>query len=267
MMAEPAPGFDQLPRFDKPPVVEVAIGVEFLALPALTIVPLVELRRIWKDIYPHIEERPAIRSAPPGGSPFPGFNFEVGTGVPPIRIWLLNENRSELLQVQNDRLVLNWRANFGSTYPHYHQLEPRFLANWYRFEKAIADGELGELQPITAEVTYINRFALEDDETLFDALSIFVPDAPFGKAAPSIQLSVDIIASDGSTKFGEQTISAAHSRDEEKEVQLMSVTRVGFFLAEDQPIENALRRAHAIAVASFADVTTAEMHQRWERIQ
>jgi uncharacterized protein (TIGR04255 family) len=266
-MAEPVPGLDQLPRFDKPPVVEVAIGVEFLALPALTVVPLVELRSIWKDIYPHIEERPAIRSAPPGGSPFPGLNFEIGMGAPPIRIWLLNENRSELLQIQNDRLVLNWRANFGSTYPHYHQLEPKFLANWDRFKKAMADGALGELQPITAEVTYINRFALEDGETLFDALSIFAPDALLRKAEPSIQLSVDIIASDGSTKVGEQTISASRSRDEGYEVQLMSVTRVGFFLGEDQPIENALRRAHATAVASFANVTTAEMHQRWERTQ
>jgi uncharacterized protein (TIGR04255 family) len=188
-------------------------------------------------------------------------------GVPPIRIWLLNESRSELLQIQNDRLVLNWRANFGSAYPHYQELEPRFLANWYRFQKVIADRALGELRPITAEVTYINRFTLGEGETLFDALSIFDPSAPLKNAEPSIQLSVDLIASDGTTQFGEQKISAARSQDEAKEVQLMSVTRVGFFPAEDSPIEVALRRAHAIAVTSFADVTTAKMHQRWERTQ
>jgi uncharacterized protein (TIGR04255 family) len=267
MMTEPVPNLDQLPRFNKPPVVEVAIGVEFLPIPSLTIVPLVELRPIWNDIYPCIEEQPAIRSIPPEGSPFPGFNFEIQKGVPPIRIWLLNENRSELLQIQNDRMVLNWRANFGSAYPHYRELEPRFLVNWHRFREAIADRTLGELQPIIAEVTYINRFTLEEGETLFDALSIFDPNAPLKNSEPSVELSVDLIASDGTTQFGKQKMSAARSQDEGKEAQLISVTRIDFRPADDRPIEMALRRAHAIAVNGFANVTAARMHKRWERIQ
>lgn len=265
MIAEPVPDLSQLPRFNKPPVVEVAIGVEFLPIPALTVIPLVELRPIWNDIYPHVEEQPAIRSAPLGGPSLPGFSFEVGMGVPPIRIWLLNENRSELLQIQNDRIVLNWRANFGSSYPHYRELEPRFLANWQRFQAAISDRALGELRPITAEVTYINRFALDQGDTLFDALSIFNPEAPLRNAEPSIQLIVDILTSDGATRFGEQKISASRSPDNAEQVQLVSVTRVGFFLEEERPIEMALRRAHASAVTSFANVTSAKMHQRWER--
>lgn len=265
MMAEPVPDLDRLPRFSKPPVVEVAIGVEFLPIPALTVIPLVELRPIWNDIYPNIEEQPAIRSSQPDGLSLPGFSFEVGTGVPPIRIWLLNENRSELLQIQNDRMVLNWRANFGSSYPHYHELEPRFLSNWRRFQTAISDRALGELRPITAEVTYINRFSLDQGETLFDALSIFDTASSFKNAEPSVQLSVDIITSDGATQFGEQKISASRSPENAEQVQLVSVTRVGFFLDEEDPIEKALRRAHAYAVTSFANVTSAKMHQRWER--
>jgi uncharacterized protein (TIGR04255 family) len=267
MMTESVPNLDQLPRFNKPPVVEVAIGVEFLPIPSLTVVPLVELRPVWNDIYPHIEGQPAIRSIPLGGPAFSSFNFEVGKGLPPIRIWLLNESRSELLQIQNDRLVLNWRANYGSLYPHYQELEPRFLENWHRFQKAIDEQALGELRPITATVTYVNRFPLYDGETLFDALSIFDPDAPLKNAQPSVQLSVALIASDGTTQIGEQKISAARSQDEAKEVQLRSITRAGFLPADDYPIEMALRRAHATAVTSFANVTTAKMHERWERTQ
>jgi hypothetical protein len=80
-------------------------------------------------------------------------------------------------------------------------------------------------------------------------------------------LSTDLFASDGVTQFGEHKMSAARSQDEAKEVQLMSVTRVGFFTGEEHPIELALRRAHAIAVTGFANVTTAKMHQRWGRTQ
>jgi hypothetical protein len=116
-------------------------------------------------------------------------------------------------------------------------------------------------------VTYVNRFALYEGETLFDALSIFDPNAPLKNTEPSIQLSVAVIGSDGTTQIGEQKISAARSQDEAKEVQLRSVTRVGFLPADDHPIEMALRRAHATAATGFANVTTATMHERWERTQ
>jgi uncharacterized protein (TIGR04255 family) len=266
-MSEPVPGFEELPRFANPPVVELAIGVEFLPLPSLSVVPLVELRPLWSQEYPRIEEQPALPSMNLGKSPIPGFNFEVGTGVPPIRIWLLNENRSELLQVQYDRLVLNWRANYGSDYPHYRELEPRFMRNWALLQSAVAERSLGELQPITAEVTYINRFTLEDGETLFDVLSVLRSNSHFEKSEPTIQLTTAIVTADESGQYGEQNISAARSRDEKREVQLMSVTRVSFFLGESDPITKALRRAHASAVTNFAQVTTGKMHQRWGRIQ
>lgn len=266
-MSEPVPEFEELPRFANPPVVELAVGVEFLSLPSLSVVPLVELRPLWSQEYPHIEEQPALPSTNLGASPIPGFNFEVGTGVPPIRIWLLNENRSELLQVQNDRLVLNWRANYGSEYPHYRELEPRFMRSWALLQNAVADRSLGELQPISAEVTYINRFTLEDGETLFDALSVLQSNSHFEKSEPAIQLTTPIVTADGSSQYGEQKISASRSRDEKREVQLLSVTRVTFFLTESDPIKNALRRAHASAVVNFAQVTTGKMHQRWGRVQ
>jgi uncharacterized protein (TIGR04255 family) len=164
-------------------------------------------------------------------------------------------------------VVLNWRANYGSEYPHYRELEPRFMRNWALLQNAVAERSLGELQPITAEVTYINRFTLEDDETLFDVLPVLRSNSHFEKSEPTIQLTTAIVTADGPGQYGEQNISAARSRDEKREVQLMSVTRVGFFLGESDPITKALRRAHASAVTKFAQVTTGKMHQRWGRTQ
>ena len=39
------------------------------------------------------------------------------------------------------------------------------MRSWALLQNAVADRSLGELQPISAEVTYINRFTLEDGET------------------------------------------------------------------------------------------------------
>lgn len=266
-MSEPVPDFEGLPRFTNPPVVELAIGIEFLPLPSLSTVPLVELRPLWSGAYPYVEEQPVLPSRNTGKAQIPGFNLELVTGVPPIRLWLLNDNRSELLQVQNDRLVINWRANYGSVYPHYRQLEPRFVENWAILGRAVAERSLGQLQPIIAEVTYINHFALEDGETLFDALSVLNRNSPLESFEPVIQLGSPIMTADGSTQFGEQSIAVNRSQDGGREVHLTSVAQVGFFRGDSDPITNALRRAHARAVTNFTEVTTDRMHQRWGRTQ
>ena len=43
-----------LPSFTSPPVVEVAVGVEFLQLPGLGAVELVGLHDIWRRDFPKI---------------------------------------------------------------------------------------------------------------------------------------------------------------------------------------------------------------------
>jgi uncharacterized protein (TIGR04255 family) len=262
-MADAADG-RPLPKFERPPVVEVAIGVEFLPLPNLTVVPLVELRHLWQAEYPHVEEQPAIRSL---RSATPGFNLEVATGVPPIRLWLLSEDRTELLQLQYDRLILNWRATGDTAYPHYSELEPRFLKNWSLFAKEIDAQSVGELRPIAAEITYVNRFHLGEGESLFDALSIFAVGGPLRLAEPAIQMRIELPMEQIESPSGHQMISAGRFQRDPNQVELTLATHVEILSQREVPIETALRRAHVIALQSFAEVTTPTMHERWGRTQ
>jgi uncharacterized protein (TIGR04255 family) len=260
-----------LPSFERPPVVEVAIGVEFLPLPALTVVPMVELRPILRDRYPHIEEQPALPSVPVGG-PRPELNFQIATGIPPLRIWFLSEDRTELLQVQGDRLVLNWRADFKNPYPRYRQLAPTFFRNWEIFEREVRDRALGELQPIVAEVTYVNRVQLEDGESLFDVLSVFESRPILRHAQPELQMGVPLV-DDGGTEaephqFGQQLITAGRVPTAKgNEVHLSIATRVEISRDTPEPITDALQRAHVIGSTTFVEITKPTMHDRWGRTQ
>ena len=109
-----------LPEFEKPPVVEVVLGIQFS-----------ELRRyrtfhaglLWgekfrKAGFPKCVERPSLD---PAFETFgaPGRNESrlqliqmPGPEVP--RLWFINHDETELVQIQSDRFLHNWRKSQGN---------------------------------------------------------------------------------------------------------------------------------------------------------
>lgn len=259
-----------LPQFDQPPVVEVALAVEFLPLPALSAVPMVEMRPLWQDRYPLIEEQPALPSM--SADLKSDFGFQIATGIPPVRIWFLSETRTELLQIQSDRLVLNWRKTDPlQEYPRYRRLAPRFDDNWSKFESAVKDRSLGELRPITAEVTYVNRFELNDDETFFDVLTFFAGSGGFDATEAEVRLGRPLVGDENdseASRFGHQIVTAGRMPGGKGyEVHLTLVTRIEVAGEDLEAIQTALQRGHEIGATSFASVTKPKMHSRWGRTQ
>jgi uncharacterized protein (TIGR04255 family) len=154
-----------LPEFDAPPVVEVAVGVQFRPIFAMRGLALAGLRDRWRYQYPRIEEQPAL---PPiaEGSPslMPWVQFNV-VSLPPTRQWFLNELGTELVQVQPDRLLINWRTGEGpAKYPRYGHVRKTFVNRFDDLALFVADEAFGELEITQAELTYINVIEVEHDE-------------------------------------------------------------------------------------------------------
>jgi hypothetical protein len=76
---------------------------------------------------------------------------------PPPRVWFLNEPQNELIQVQRDRLIVNWRRGAQmERYPRYIRIIERFR----RLEslRTFAGSEnLGRVVPTQCEITYVNH--------------------------------------------------------------------------------------------------------------
>jgi uncharacterized protein (TIGR04255 family) len=98
-----------LAKLDKPPVVEVICG---LCFPPLDIDPVVA-GAYWserKDDYPRRQVHPAIERGP----------GVVVAAVPRMRVWLLSQDESQLIQLQSDRFYLNWRrVGSSAAYPRF----------------------------------------------------------------------------------------------------------------------------------------------------
>lgn len=153
-----------LPDFEQPPVVEVALSLQFKPLESLGTSHLgllwAELRR--KDFSraeDHGELEPSFEdfSATPSrrvGLRVQGFE----DAPPPPRVWFLNEAQNELVQVQRDRFIVNWRQGAHSEpYPRYVSIRSRFIDAFGTFESFLSSEKLGAVVPNQCELTYVNH--------------------------------------------------------------------------------------------------------------
>lgn len=149
----------ELANFGSPPVVETVLSVQFEKLIALQAVHLGLFWRKMKDRFPKTEQRPALA---PIIERFPEpvsrghVQFEV---LDAERVWLLNDAGIEMIQVQRDRFIKNWRkVGEEDQYPRYEPvIKPAFERDLREFQEFLAEENLGVLKVNQCEVTYVNH--------------------------------------------------------------------------------------------------------------
>jgi uncharacterized protein (TIGR04255 family) len=257
--------FGDLPSFDRPPVAEVAVGVHFLQLPGLNNVALVRLvDDLWRGRYPRTVEQPLSPPlSPPGSGPMLAFQFQAGSA--PVRLWSLTEDESFLIQVQYDRLLLNWRkVKDDDPYPRYKRLRVDFAALWQEFSSYVGDHNYGVLQPNIAEVSFFNRVPMRDATEIPAFVKALNPRWSLsGQLATAYQLERDIT---DLLSAGHQNI-ALNYRPENGHMQLEISTRIDVDTPTGETAEvlGFLDTAHRIGVLTFDAATTENAHSAWGR--
>lgn len=250
----------KLPSYSWPPVVEVAVGVHFLQLPGLTALPLVQMASTWADRYPTVEERSPLPPVFSSSGAMPGFHL----GTPPVRLWLLSADESVLLQIQRDRLLLNWRKlTPADEYPRYDRLREEFTTCWVHFSTLVGEHEeYGTLQPALAEVTFLNHVSMIDPAQLGDTLQPLRPGwVPAEHFSTVLQVEQQLYDEEGNPR-GHQSIGASYS-DGGLQLEVTSRTSLDGYPSDMGTILDALDVAHNAGVVSFDHVTTEQAHKVW----
>ena len=141
-----------LPDYDDPPIDEVVLGFEFSPLANFT---QAHLGVLWNDIrarYPRTEDKPPLVDLPVG-VPFP-FQFAQLQGVG-FRTWFISDDDQYVLQIQNDRLLHNWRRR-QKDYPRFEPLVVAFYEHFERFKQVVEELQIGPIVPRGIEVSYMN---------------------------------------------------------------------------------------------------------------
>ena len=269
-----------LPDFADPPIVEVALSVQYEPLTALHIPAMGLLWSEFRDGFPNVEEHaplePVIERFGVKGPKRVGVRVEMMAKPPVPRCWFLNEAGTELIQVQRDRFVHNWRkVGEGEDYPRFEHVQHRFKDELAIFESFVRREKLGKLVPTQCEVTYVNHIVAgrgwERHGQLDEVLALFVPknDGAFLPEPEDARMGVRYVipgADDQPLGRLHVTMDPVYRREDDQPMLLMNLTARG--RPDGEGLDGVLRFLNVgreWVVRAFAAVTTPQMHKIWGR--
>ncbi len=266
----------QLPRYANPPVVEVAISVQFDELAEFQ---LVHFGLFWewiRDRYPRTEHHPPLpatieifgqREPQPSAISIES-NFPIG------RCWYLSEDGLRLVQLQPDRFVLNWRKlDTETAYPSYDALRAVFDEELGAFLQFLAQHDIGEFEPRQCELTYVNHIVDEGWRYASDLPNVLTTWSGKGSSGylpgvEDVRLAWSYRFEEGGTPLGRLHVAVSSAMRSSDRKPLVVVQLVGRGAPIGGGKEGALMfadRAHEWIVRGFTDITTQRMHAIWGR--
>ena len=270
-----------LPDFDNPPVTEVVLSVQFERLPSFRSVHVGLIWQEFRDRFPKTEDQLPL---PPVAETFEiGPPARVGVKVEAVslpvlpRVWFLSEDGAQLVQIQPDRFIHNWRkVGEGEKYPHYEKIREAFQSELRQFEAFVLREHIGDLRINQAEITYVNHIVATEAWSRHGQLSNILTHwaAPAQKFLPEPEdVALDIrhlisdSASDGPVGRLHTTIRSGWRVTDKVPIYLMELT------ARGGPQGDGLNGALGFLdlgrkwiVKGFADLTTPTMHTIWRRL-
>jgi uncharacterized protein (TIGR04255 family) len=265
-----------LPDFDNPPVVETVLSAQFEKLTAMRSVHLGLFWQRVRDEFPNTEERPAL---PPvleqATEPVPQavqLRFEPQEPLPLQRLWLLNASGTEMMQMQNDRFIKNWRkSEANAEYPHYTPvIKPAFDRDFQKFQTFIADEKLGEIKINQCEVTYVSHIIAGEGWVKRDEIEkIFTfSKQPFAEPYPGRAEEVAYRARFPILGPNNEWIGRLHldlqpavSLSDNRQMYAMNLTARGMYGTGIEFFDIGRRWI----VKSFEHLTTEHMHEIWRK--
>lgn len=267
----------ETPKYNKPPVVETVIGVQFPELPRFH---SAHFGLYWKDIqdrYPQCEEKNRLG---PVAELFPrkivsGPALQVGPGSVPNRVWYVGASEAELLQLQPDRFLFNWRERPGEGYSSYERNSRRFLREFEGFRAFCEANNFDPPIPNLCEVTYINHIVPEKGESAVDLFAKVFTGLEWRLSddwlpAPEVASfnRVYVIDEQAGRLYAEASI-AYRPTDAGGLQEFVALRMTGRVLHRSQvpeDVADSLQLAHDWVVKGFASITDPEVQrERWER--
>jgi len=251
---------EPLPEYERPPVVETALAVEFAQLQGWNVVHYGILWERFRSRYPNFEVHPHV--SPTGLA-------EYTLQAPPLRCFFLDAEGSQLVQVRPGAFVKNWRARPSHhSYPRYATIRPSFEQDFEIFERFLQEFKIPAIETWKCEVTYINHFVQgrewSDPVSLCEIMPILSPESISG-------LLTDL--AHARFLFGYQLPEGAGTLQiemvpvispEGKQIMQLEITAVGRPKGNDlESILDWLDKGHYAVVKGFSDFTSKEAQEKY----
>ena len=269
-----------LPDFTSPPVVEVALSVQFNSIEKFRTTHIGLLWERFRKEFPLIEEHAPRESVIEQFErtlvQLPELKVEV-MNLPPVpRVWFLNEMGTELVQIQQDRFVHNWRKRGAKEeYPRYESIKNTFVDEVESFVDFLNSEDLGNLIPNQCEITYVNHIYSDREGNLHPPLDEVVTvwnseysDDFLGLPEDSRFQARYLIRDATKKSVGRLHINAEprFKIDDGSPVLVLTLTARGFPQGKGlDGVISFLDLGREWIVKGFTSITTKKIHETWGR--
>lgn len=265
----------RLPKFRRPPLIEVVHGVQFNPLPITVAHPGLFFLRV-RDQYPVAQSVPPLPPIQNFTVP-QAFQLQFGPAVELPRAWFVSSDDAMLVQLQPDRLLLNWRRGANNAeYPHFEQVTQEFQRIYGELEIFVREQGLGQITPNHAEMAYINHLhAPLTEEAMPDPATILTLWS--GKMGDDCQRRLSNLAFSGTfpmqgaeagvrgrLSLAVSTLTAPARPERMLQLELTARGPIG---GELKDVLEFHQLAHEEIVCCFAAITTKQAQEEWERVQ
>ena len=270
-----------LPDFDRPPLDEVVLSIQFADLPLQNHHAGLMWLKV-RDKFPNVQEQapvPAVFETFGVLRPSPQVaDVQFMPADAMIRYWFISADGRQLLQMQRDRFMHNWRTQEQhDEYPRFEPLREAFESEILVFQAFLKENGLGEIRCNQCEVTYINAIGpteeIEDPNRELDKIFTIWCERYAEEGLGPIErarftASYLMPPETGDEPFGRLHINAVPGvrRRDSMPVVRLSVT------ARGKPKEESIAAAldwidlgRISVVRTFAAITTKRMHELWGR--
>ena len=266
---------NQFPEFSKPPVVEVACSIQFESIEGLDTTRLGLLWGQYRARYPRAEQQPPLPPVKENLGPPSAQTIRVRLDMPEPRHWFLNREGTQLIQVQRDRFVVNWRKlDTEEIYPRYVTLRESLTREFGVLQQFLDTEGLASPEVNQCELTYVNHIPAslirpgEDQASQITTLWSGGQTEPFLPVAESTAFQNSYIIQGEVGPVGRLHIQMDSAFRISDKTPIFVIHLVARGIPEGRGLEGALAffdRAHEWIVRGFTAITTPHMHQRWER--
>ena len=269
--------------FEKPPVVEVILGVQFHAVPDLTAAHFGWFcgEYLGKD-WTKTSTAPAVPDQDEGFGDEPswgvlGIRFGVADGSEPGRCQFSIETGEHLVQVQQSHFYFNWQKR-DQRYPRYLAVKKEFLSHFETFKRFVADAGLskgsegaGTVRPGQWEVTYVNHLPQGELWKQTSDVGTILPGlVPSFGALPGQRLDgvsgawrFEILPKRGRVHVNLQPAMAGSPP---KQVLNLTITARGPVHPDKGGLDGGLDIGHDAALATFFAITSPDARTAWKPV-
>lgn len=267
-----------LPDYNKPPVNEVVLGVQFETIPNFSVVHQGLYWQRIRESYPNLSvHAPIAISKEEFGDvvpPEPMLQAQFLTSPPVPRYWFIDEDGTHLIQLQPERYHYNWKKITGKEeYPHYAEIFPEFEKQWQAFLGFASDEDLGEIKRNHWEVTYVNHIFPDkisgDFTELYGRFPFLTYNALSGnlKTPENVNLSMSYAYPDNLARLHVDIQKAYRKSDNHPLLQFRLTARGQIAKNDDDSLYKGLNLGHEMIVENFTNLTSSNAHKYWERTQ